>query len=71
MVHHRYHGLDDIIFTLHPCGLHYYDPCGKGFTFVNTVAKNMEPSNKWQLEAAAKIKELYASLAYLSEADFK
>ena len=63
--------MHDIVFRLHPCGLHYYDPRGEEFSFVNTVDGNILPYTKRQLEAADKARQLYASLAYPSEADFK
>ncbi len=62
-----------MVFDMHPCGLHVYYPektDGK-YSFVQTVADNMKWFTKRQIEGALKVRHLYKTLAYPSNADFK
>jgi hypothetical protein len=65
------HGLPDLLFEMHPCGLHvcYPKKIGK-FGFVQTVEQNMKLFSKRQIAGAEKIRNLYLKLIYLSTADF-
>ena len=60
-----------MLFKMHSSGLHYYDPFNKDFNFINTVDTNKAVFTKRQIANADKARELYASLAYPSNADYK
>jgi hypothetical protein len=73
IVHRKEFGLPNMVFDMHPCGLHVYYPektDGK-YCFVQTVADNMKLFTKQQIEDALKVRHLYETLAYPSNADFK
>ena len=43
VVHHSAHGLPDLLFEMHPCGLHVCYPTKMGeFGFIQTVEENMK-----------------------------
>jgi hypothetical protein len=73
IVHWEEFGLPNMVFDMHPCGLHVYYPekidgqCG----FVQTVANNMKLFTKRQIEGAMKACHLYETLGYPSNADFE
>ncbi|MGL6132320.1 MAG: hypothetical protein ACRCZ9_11980, partial [Fusobacteriaceae bacterium] len=71
VIHREEKGLHNMVFKMHNSGLHYYDPSKEEFAFINTVHDNKLPFTKRQLKNAEKAKELYASLAYPSDADYK
>jgi hypothetical protein len=49
VVHHQQFGLPDLIFKMHPCGLHICYPKKMGeFGFIQTVNENMKLFSKWQ-----------------------
>ena len=60
-----------MLFKMHSSGLHYYDPFNEDFNFINTVKENKAVFTKRQIESADKERELYASLVYPSNADYK
>ncbi len=60
-----------MIFKMHECGLHYYDPSDEQFTFTNTVEGNMAGYTKRQLKGATSARFLYKKLAYPSVGDFR
>ena len=73
IVHREEHGLPNMIFEMHPCGLHVYYPekvDGK-YSFVQTVADNMKLFTKRQVEGAVRARHLYETIGYPSEADFE
>jgi hypothetical protein len=67
-------GLPNMIFDMHPCGLHVYYPQKSDgqYGFVQTVAENMKLFTKQQiLEGALKACHLYKTLGYPLSADFE
>jgi hypothetical protein len=73
IVHQEEFGLPNMVFVMHPCGLHIYYPektDGK-YSFFQTVADNMKLFTKQQIEGALKMRHLYKTLAYPSNADFE
>ena len=73
IVHQKEYDLLNMVFDMHPCGLHVYYPektDGK-YSFVQTVADNMKLFTKQQIEGALKARHLYKTLAYPSIADIK
>ena len=72
VVHRSAHGLPDLLFEMHPCGLHVCYPKKLGqFGFVQTVEDNMKLFSKRQVAGAIKARELYEKLIYPSTADFR
>jgi hypothetical protein len=71
IVHRSEHGKPNMLFKMHSSTLHYYDPFNEDFNFINTVDKNKAVFTKRQIANADKDRELYASLAYPSNADYK
>jgi Holliday junction resolvase RusA-like endonuclease len=69
VVHRRQQGMPNMKFRMHRCGLHYYDPRGKAFTFINTVSGNKEGFTNRQIKNADTGKTLYATLGYQSYKD--
>ena len=71
VVHHSAHGLPDLVFKMHPCGLHVCYPkkiCK--FGFVQTIEENMKLLSNRQIARANQARNLYNKLIYLSTADF-
>jgi hypothetical protein len=64
-------GLPNMHFKMHSSGLHFYDPCNKDFAFVTTVEENKQNFTNREVTGAQKARDLYASLAYPSDNDFK
>ncbi len=62
-----------MVFDMHPCGLHNYYPekIDGQYDFVQTVANNMKLFTKQQIEGAVKVRHLYETLGYPSNADFE
>ena len=52
-----------MLFKMHSSGLHYWDPSGEDFNFINTVEENKAVFTKRQIANSDKARELYASLA--------
>ena len=71
IVHQSEHGKPNMLFKIHSSGLHYYDPSNKDFNFINTADKNKAVFTKRQIVSADKARELYAIIAYPSNADYK
>ena len=64
--------MPDLLFEMHPCGLHVCYPKKLGqFGFVQTVQDNMKLFSKRQIAGAIKARELYEKLIYPSTADFR
>ena len=64
-------GLPNMRFKMHSSGLHFYDPRNKDFAFVTTVEENKQHFTNREVTGAQKARDLYASLAYPSDNDFK
>jgi hypothetical protein len=72
VVHCSAFGLPDLLFEMHPCGLHVCYPKKIGqFGFVQTVEDNMKLFSKRQVAGARKVRELYKKLIYPLTADFR
>ncbi len=62
-------GLPDLLFEMHPCGLHVCYPKKMGqFEFVQTVLKLF---SKRQIAGVVKARELYGKLFFPSTSDFQ
>jgi hypothetical protein len=72
VVHRTQFGLLDLLFEMHPCGLHvcYPEKMG-GFGFIQTLKDNMKLFNKQQIAGAALAKDLYEKMIFPSTADFR
>jgi hypothetical protein len=72
IVHREEFGLPDMVFDMHPCGLHVYYPekIDGQYGFVQTVAENMKLFTKRQIDGALQARHLYETLGYPSNADF-
>jgi hypothetical protein len=65
-------GLPDLLFEMHPCGLHVCYPKKMGqFGFVQTVHDNIKLFSKRQIAGAVKVRELYEKLIFPSTSDFR
>ena len=73
IVHREEFGLPDMVFDMHPCGLHVYYPekIDGQYGFVQTVAENMKLFTKRQIDGAIKARHLYETLGYPSNPDFE
>jgi Reverse transcriptase (RNA-dependent DNA polymerase) len=71
VVHRKAAGKPNMEFRMHESGLHFYDPRGKDFNFVNTVSGNKEGFTQRQIKDAEVARTLYATLSYPSWKDFK
>jgi hypothetical protein len=71
IVHREEFGLPNMVFDMHPCGLHVYYPekIDGQYGFVQTVANNMKLFTKQQIESVMKAHHLYETLGYPSNAD--
>ncbi len=71
-LHQEEFGLPNMIFDIHPCGLHVYYPekFNGQYEFVQTVAENMKLFTERQIEGALKAHHLYKTLGYPSNANF-
>ena len=72
MVHHNTFGLPDLLFKMHPCGLHvcYYPKKMGKFGFVQTVEDNMKLFSKQQRAGTVLARDSYEQLIYPSTSDF-
>ena len=65
-------GMPNMVFHMHPSGLHYYDPgATSNFTFLTTVEENKDGVSQRQIQGAERARDLYSKLAYPSLTDFK
>ncbi len=65
VVHREEYGLPNMIFDMHPCGLHVFYPektDGK-YSFVQTYADNIKLFTKQQIEGALRACNLYDDLS--------
>ena len=71
VVHRSVHGLPDLLFEMHPFGLHICYPAKMGeFGFVQTIEDNMKLFGKRQNAGAVRARNLYNKLIYPSTSDF-
>ena len=63
-VHQESHGLVDLHFTMHPCGLHVLEPPRKGSMFILTVEENTKFFNKQQIVGATVARKTYKALGH-------
>jgi hypothetical protein len=71
MVHHGSEGKPNILFHMHPCGLHYFDLKDQDFMFVSTVTENKKEFTKQQVKRAEVARSLYCKLGFPSMKDYK
>ncbi len=65
-------GLPNLLFEMHPCGLHVCYPKKMGwFGFVQTVDDNMKLFSKRQIAGAVQARALYEKLFCPSTSDFR
>ena len=69
-VHRKSHGLVDLHFTMHPCGLHILEQENEGAMFVQTVEDNLKLYTKRQIAGATQARNLYENLLCPSVEDF-
>ena len=69
-VHRESHGLVNLHFTMHPCGLHVLEQPKKGSMFILTVDKNKKLFSKQQIEGATEARNTYEALLCPSVEDF-
>jgi len=71
IVHREEFGLPNMVFDMHPCGLHVYYPekIDGQYGFVQTVA-DMKLFTKRQIEGALKVHHLYETLGHPIECGF-
>jgi hypothetical protein len=60
-----------MVFDMHPCGLHVYYPEKTDGKYSVVQTDNMKLFTKQQIKGALKVRNLYKTLAYPSNADFK
>jgi hypothetical protein len=72
VVHCSAFGLQDLLFEMHPCGLHvcYRKNMGE-FGFVQTVEDNIKLFSKQQIAGAVQARDLSKKMIYPSTADFR
>ena len=71
VVHRSTDGLPDLLFEMHPCGLHVRYPTKMGeFGFIQTVEENMKMFSKRQIAGAVRARDLYDKLIDPFTADF-
>jgi hypothetical protein len=73
IVHREEFGLPNMVFDMHPCGLYIYYPkkIDGQYGFVQTIADNMKLFTKQQIDGALKVRHLYETLGYPSNANFE
>ncbi len=72
MVHRSAFGLPNLLFKMHPCGLHVCYPKNMGeFGFVQTVEDNMKLFSKQQIAGAVLARDLFKKMIYPSTANFR
>ena len=71
VVHRSAYGLPDLLFEMHPFGLHVCYPKKMGeFGFFQTIEDNMKLFSKQQIAGAVQAGNLYDKLIYLLTAYF-
>ena len=71
VVHCSAHGLPDLLFEMHPCGLHVCYPTKIGeFGFIQMVEQNMKLFSKRRIAGAVRARNLHDKLINLSTTDF-
>ena len=71
VVHRESECKPNMLFKMHPSGLHYFDPDNKEFMFVNTVKENMKVFTKRQIQRANEARALFRKLGFPSTKDCK
>jgi hypothetical protein len=73
IVHWEEFGLPNMIFDMHPFGLHIYYPekTDRQYGFVQIIADNMKLFTNQQIKGALKARRLYKTLGYPSNANFE
>ncbi len=72
VVHRSAYGLPNLLFEMHPCGLHVcYPKKMRQFGFFQTLHDNMKLFSKRQIAGAVKARELYEKLIFPSTSDFR
>ncbi len=72
VVHCSAFGLPDLLFEMHPCGLHVCYPKNMGeFGFVQTFEDNMKLFSKQQIAGAVQARDLFEKMIYPSTSDFR
>ena len=66
VVHRESEGKPNILFRMHPCGLHYFDPRDQDFMFISTVAENKKDFTKWQIASTRRSCKIIVSQAWVS-----
>jgi predicted RNA-binding protein with PUA domain len=70
-VHRESHGLVNLRFTMHPCGLHVLEQPNQGSMFILTVEENKRMFNKRQIAGATNARNTYEALLCPSIEDFE
>ena len=70
-VHRESHGLVNLHFTMHPCGLHVLEQPNQGSMFILTVEENKRMFNKRQIAGATNARNTYEALLCPSIEDFE
>jgi hypothetical protein len=70
-MHCDVHGKLNMLFKNHSSSLHCYNPSREEFNCVNTASENMGTFTESKIESVDKARELYTSLAYPSNNDYK
>jgi hypothetical protein len=66
VVHCSAFGLPNLLFEMHPCGLHVCYPKNMGeFGFVQTVEDNMKLFSKRQIAGAVRAQDLFKKMIYI------
>jgi hypothetical protein len=72
VVHCSAFDFPDMLFEMHPCGLHVCYPKNMGeFGFVQMVEDNMKLFSKRQIVGAVQAQDLLKKMIYPSTADFR
>ena len=69
-MHQESHGLVDLHFTMHPCGLHVLEQPKKGSMFILTMDENKKLFSKGQIAGATEARSTYEALLCPSVEDF-
>jgi hypothetical protein len=70
IVHRKAHGLVDLHYSMHPCGLHILKQVEPGRMFVQTVEDNLKLYTKQQIKGAKKARAMCEMLHCPSDKDF-
>ena len=73
IAHQEKNGLPNMVFNMHPCGLHVcsLEKIDGQYGFVQTVADNMKLFTKQKIDGGLKAHHLYETLGFPSNADFE